>query len=68
MFEKFQNTNVTNIAEHKYLINLISNGIKNGLRVVKTDRLIKAENDKLLTSCGFRVFEPNNKYEIISLN
>jgi hypothetical protein len=47
---------------------LISNGIKNNKSFVKTDRIIKAENDTLLTRCGFLVKEPNNQYEVICLN
>lgn len=67
-FEKFKDTKVNNVNDHNYLINLISNGIKSKLKYVKTDRLIKAENDKLLTYCGFRTHEPNDKYELIYLN
>ena len=68
MFEKFKNSKVDNVEDHEYLIDLISNGIKMGLKIVKTNRLIKAENDKLLTACGFKVFEPNDQYEVIYIN
>lgn len=67
-FEKFKNSKVSNVNDHNYLINLISNGITNKLKYVKTDRLIKVENDKLLTYCGFRTREPNDRYELIYLN
>lgn len=67
-FEKFKNTKTNNTFDHNYLIELISNGIKNYKQFVKTNRLIKAENDTLLTTCGFNVVEPTDQYEVIYPN